>query len=260
MKELKDYIIEKKGSVVNPSDINQLFIDGQKELKRWKRIMKMEFNELGVFGKGEHQFYQGTKLLLDIRIDAVGLYEYGKHEPCVYFRVGPNDNDFLPMIIDDDPYIPIPFEQTISDDELLWIYNFVKDNKHTLLDCANEKIGYTTLFSLLNENDQSENGIIEEVVQIPSKETGLTRKIWVGPFGDKHYMRIKIENPIGSRISKNWSSLSIPNLKLTPKNAKIPPKELRKIEEFALRNQTILTQFAKAEISLETLLKKIVKP
>lgn len=56
------------------------------------------------------------------------------------------------MIICNKPYIPYPFVQNISDEELLWIYRFVSRNKKLLLKYANDKISSLDLFNRINEN------------------------------------------------------------------------------------------------------------
>lgn len=117
-----------------------MFTEMNKENERWKEIMNLDFEDLGISAKGRN----GLKL--DLRLDGFHNYEYSKHLPCVYFRVGPGEYDFLPMIICEEPYIPYEFEQTITDEELKWILDWVKINHQALLSFANEEIGYTTLF------------------------------------------------------------------------------------------------------------------
>lgn len=115
----------------------------ENEAERWKEIMNLDFEDLGILTKGE----DGLKL--DVRLDGFRNYEYSQHLPCVYFRVGPGEYDFLPMIISEEPYVPYEFEQTITDDELQWIHDWVKTNHQLLLSYSKEKIGYHALFSNL---------------------------------------------------------------------------------------------------------------
>lgn len=115
----------------------------ENEAERWKESMKLDFEDLGIITKGE----DGLKL--DVRLDGFRNYEYSQHQPCVYFRVGPWEYDFLPMIICEEPYVPFEFELTISDEELQWIHDWVKINHQSLLRFANEEIGYDTLFKLI---------------------------------------------------------------------------------------------------------------
>lgn len=113
------------------------------EEKQWRKIMEMDFEDLGITQKGRN----GIKV--DLRIDGFHNYEYSNHLPCLYFRVGEGEYDFLPMIISDKPYIPYLYENTIDDDKLQWVFAWVKRNKDALLKYANEEIGYNTLLTLL---------------------------------------------------------------------------------------------------------------
>lgn len=150
----------------NTESVSQVITEEQK----WKEIMKLDFEDLGISSKGRN----GLKL--DMRLDGFRNYEYSNHKPCIYFRVGSGEYDFLPMIISDNPYIPYSFEQTISDDELLWVYSWVKSNHIALLKFANEKIGYRSLFAKINENINFENDDIEEgKAKIVKEITGLER-------------------------------------------------------------------------------------
>ena len=93
--------------------------DGFEQKKKWDAFKKSEFNDIAVLKKGKYG------LRRDLRIDGVEEYKANNHPPCVYFRNGEGEMDFLPMIICNKPYIPYPFAQNISDAELLWIYRFV---------------------------------------------------------------------------------------------------------------------------------------
>lgn len=112
------------------------------EVDQWKEIMNLDFEDLPVYHKGKNG------LVVDMRLDCCHNYEYSNHLPCVYFRVGPGEYDFLPMIICEEPYVPYEFEQTITDEELQWVHDWVKINHKLLLSFANEEIGYHTLFRL----------------------------------------------------------------------------------------------------------------
>lgn len=116
------------------------------DYEKWRRAMLRDFNDLPIYHKGRNG------IMVDLRLDGYRNYEYSNHAPCVYFRVGENDSDFLPMIIADTPYVPYPFEQTISDEELCWVRSWVKANKETLLRYANEEFGYHTFMSLIAKN------------------------------------------------------------------------------------------------------------
>lgn len=250
MKSLLNYIIERQSAISLKEILNKSLAEEQK----WKEIMKLDFEDLGILTKGKND------LKLDMRLDGFRNYDYSNHKPCVYFRVGSGEYDFLPMIISDNPYIPYSFEQTITDDELLWVYSWVKSNHIALLKFANEKIGYRSLFAKINENINFENDNIEEgKAKIVKEITGLTRVVWIGPYdGTGHYLRIKIQTPKSSNNTNEWASLSIPDLKLTGKHD-LKQKELKGISNFALSNQETLDKFAKDEIDLDDMLDELIK-
>lgn len=235
--------------------INDVIKNSIKEEDKWKEIIKKDFEDLPVYHKGKNN------LKIDLRLDSFHNYDYTNHKPCVYFRVGNGEYDFLPMIISDKPYIPYSFEQTINDDELLWVYDWVKTNKNTLLKYADEKIGYKEFMSIINKGE-AQGEIDEGKSKIQTKDTGLTRVIWIGPYDSTgHYLRIKIQNPKTSHNSQEWASLTIPELKLIPDRERtdISAKELKDIEKFAINNKDCLDDFAKDKIDFETLQDKIEK-
>ena len=109
----------------------------------WKRIMKLDFEDLAVLHKGK----DGLKA--DLRLDGFRNYLYTGHKPCVYFRNGEGENDFLPMIIADKPYVPYPFKLAISEEDFSWVVDWVRTNKTILLGYADGEMGYKAVMSLL---------------------------------------------------------------------------------------------------------------
>lgn len=61
------------------------------------------------------------------------------------------------MIIADNPYVPYPFEKTISDDDLCWVSRFVRTNRTLLLEYADGKYGYREFMSLVDRCDGIES-------------------------------------------------------------------------------------------------------
>ena len=177
--------------------------------KKWDAFKKSEFDNIAVLKKGKYG------LRLDLRIDGGEEYKWNNHLPCVYFRNGEGDMDFLPMIICNKPYIPYPFVQNISDEELLWIYRFVLRNKNLLLKYANDKISSLDLFNRINENAEV-SYVNEGSGKISEQDSGLSRYVWIGPYENTnhHYLRLKIQTPKSSTISEEWASLSIPDLEI----------------------------------------------
>lgn len=225
--------------------------------KKWDKIMKKDFLDLPVYNKGK----DGLKV--DLRLDNFHNYEYTKHEPCIYFRVKEGEYGFLPMIISDTPYVPYSFEQTISDEDLLWVCDWVKTNKDTLLKYANEEFGYKTFKSIIT-NNQVIAKIEEGSAKLQTEDTGLERVIWIGPYGNtRHYLRIKIQYPKGNNNSHSWIPLSIPDLKLITKEKEnkidISSKKLEDIKRFAITNHDCLDKFAKDEIDFQTLQQELQK-
>lgn len=177
--------------------------------KKWDAFKKSEFDNIAVLKKGKYG------LRLDLRIDGGEEYKWNNHLPCVYFRNGDGDMDFLPMIICNKPYIPYPFVQNISDEELLWIYRFVLRNKKLLLKYANDKISSLDLFNRINENAEV-SYVNEGSGKIIKQNSELSRYVWIGPYENTnhHYLRLKIQTPKSSTISEEWASLSIPDLEI----------------------------------------------
>lgn len=249
LKKFEEYI----GYNSNSSSIDDIIKHSMKEEERWKEIIRKDFEDLPIYNKGKNN------LKVDLRLDSFHNYKYSNHKPCIYFRVGDGEYDFLPMIIDDTPYVPYSFEQTINDNDLLWVCNWVKSNKNDLLKYADEKLGYKEFMSIVNKKQDS---IDEGKTKIQTKDTGLTRVIWIGPYDNTgHYLRIKIQNPKSSHNSQEWASLTIPELKLIPDQDKtdISSKELKDIKKFASNNEKYLNDFANDKIDFETLQDKIKK-
>lgn len=244
--------VETFSKFLDLDDIENLFKEGLEECRKWQGYMKADFEDLPVLHKGRNG------LMVDMRLDGFHNYKQTGHLPCVYFRVGGGEYDFLPMIISKTPYIPYSFEQTIEDNELLWVVDWVRINRELLLKYADEEIGYMDLFGRTNEGLTSP--IMEGKAKIDRSITGLSRVIWVGPYDNTgHYLRIKIQTPKSSTNSSEWASMSIPDLKLNPRNTDISFKEERVIGKFALINQKPLDDFANSKIDFETLASEIVK-
>lgn len=253
-------ILETTNSNVNydrvVNNIVELLEKSLKEEKKWKEIMRLDFEDLGIRKKGNRG------LRVDMRLDGFGNFDYSKHKPCVYFRVGEGEYDFLPMIISETPYVPYTFEQTIDDKDLLWVYNWVKNNNEALLDFANEKIGTDTFYSLLEDVSYDSFIVNEGKAKIHTDITGLPRTIWIGPYDNTgHYLRIKIQSPKSSRNSNEWASLSIPDLELEPniEQTDIKSKEKTIIDKFVLLNKDTLDDFANDKIDLDKLETSIIK-
>lgn len=257
-------ILETTNSNVNydrvVNNIVELLEKSLKEEEKWKEIMQLDFEDLGITKKGN----RGLKV--DMRLDGFGNFEYSKHDPCVYFRVGEGEYDFLPMIISDTPYVPFTFEQTINDGELLWVYNWVKENNKILIDFANDKIETNKFYSSLKDVNYDLNydlSIVNEgKTKIRKDLTGLSRTIWIGPYNNTgHYLRIKVETPKNSKNSNEWASLTIPDLELKPgiEQTDLKMKEKKALDKFALLNQEILDDFANNKIDLTKLETSIIK-
>ncbi len=223
--------------------IDEVLKDSITEEKRWERIMKMDFEETSI----NHEFK------VDMRFDNYYVYENSRHKPCIYFRIGEGESDFLPMMISDTPYVPYSFEQTISDEDMYWVSNFVKTNKTNLLKYADGEFGYSSFMSLV---DKCENiaEITEDSKRMHPSDTNLSRVIWIGPYDKtRHYLRIKIQHPEGSHNSNEWAVLTIPELKLIPDISKtdISSAELKAFKEFAIKHQDLIDKFAKGGIDFK---------
>ena len=53
------------------------------------------------------------------------------------------------MIITDRPYVPYPFERTISGEDFNWVVDWVRTNRTVLLGYADGEMGYKAAMSLL---------------------------------------------------------------------------------------------------------------
>ena len=229
--------------------------DGFEQKKKWDAFKKSEFNDIAVLKKGKYG------LRLDLRIDGGEEYKWNNHLPCVYFRNGDGDMDFLPMIICNKPYIPYPFVQNISDEELLWIYRFVLRNKKLLLKYANSKISSLYLFNRINENAEV-SYVNEGSGKISEQDSGLSRCVWIGPYENtNHYLRLKIQTPKSSSISEEWASLSIPDLEIKKERGEydLTGKEELAVKRFAIINKEALDDFAKDVIDFDELIQTIIK-
>lgn len=235
--------------------ISSIFEDGVKRAVLWESIKEREFKDIPFLAKEDFGFK------VDIMIDGTKEYKNNKHEPCIWFCNGKGDMDFLPMVLCSEPYIPYPFVQNITDDELLWVYEFVRKHHLVLLKHANDKISSKDLFkhidySQVNENEDKTGN------KIGTNTTGLTRYIWVGPYDkSRHYLRIKIQTPKLSGISEEWASLSIPDLKIGSGRGEY---DLSGNEEFATKrfsmfNNAVLDDFANNRIGYKTLAERLFK-
>lgn len=233
-------------------EIYSIFEDGVKRAVLWENIKKKEFNDIPFLAKEDFGFK------VDIMIDGSMEYKWNKHEPCIWFSNGDGDMDFLPMIICSEPYIPYPFVQNITDDELLWVYEFVRKHHLVLLKRANDKISTKDLFkhidySQINENEDKTK------IKISGYDTGLNRFIWVGPYNkSKHYLRIKIQTPKSSGVSEEWASISIPDLKIENGRGEydLSSREEFAAKRFSMFNKEVLDDFANQTIGYKETCRK----
>lgn len=234
-------------------EISSIFEDGIKKGAWWESIKEKEFNDIPLLSKNDFGFK------VDIMVDGTMEYKANKHEPCIYFRNGTGDMDFLPMIICSKPYIPYPFVQNITDDELLWTYEFVRKHRLVLLKRANDKIATKELFKHIDYSQVNES---ENKNKISKNDTGLTRYIWVGPYDkSQHYLRIKIQTPKSSSISDEWASISIPDLKVENGRGEydLSGKEEFVAKRFAMFNKEVLDDFANKKIGYKILAERLIK-
>jgi hypothetical protein len=139
----KDNSLEETEKIEIPSVTDENLEGSVTEEQRWAKIMERDFNETSI----------NYEFRVDMRFDNYFTYECSKHVPCVYFRVGEGDDGFFPMIISDTPYVPYPFERTISEEDLCWVSRFVRTNKSLLLEYADGKYGYREFMSLVDRCD-----------------------------------------------------------------------------------------------------------
>ena len=89
-------------------------------------------------------------LPIDMWTDGFEDYKFHPHEPWAYFRNGYSlDDDCVPIMICDDPYVPYEFEQKVSDKDIMLVYEFVKTNRDLLLRRADMKIGMVDYYKAL---------------------------------------------------------------------------------------------------------------
>lgn|GEM_PF-4497451 len=259
MGQIKKYDEFVKGmldtSTLNIEEISSIFEDGIKKAVWWESIKKKEFKDIPFLAKEDFGFK------VDIMIDGTKEYKNNKHEPCIWFCNGKGDMDFLPMVLCSEPYIPYPFVQNVTDDELLWVYEFVRKHRLVLLKHANDKISSKDLFkhidySQVNENEDKTGN------RIGTNTTGLRRYIWVGPYDKSHhYLRIKIQTPKSSGISEEWASISIPDLNIENGRGEydLSGKEEFAAKRFSMFNKEVLDDFANKRIGYKTLAERLIK-
>lgn len=240
-------------SELSSDEIYSIFEDGANKGLQWESIKEREFNDIPLLSKDDFGFK------VDLMIDGTMEYKANKHEPCIYFRNGSGDMDFLPMIICSKPYIPYPFVQNITDDELLWTYEFVRQHHLVLLKRANDQIATKDLFKHIDYSQVNES---ENRNKISGLDTGLTRYIWAGPYDkSRHYLRIKIQTPKSSDKSKEWASISIPDLKIENERGEydLSSKEEFAAKRFSMFNKEVLYDFANQRIGYKELVERLIK-
>lgn len=240
-------------NVLSADEIFSIFEDGANKGLWWERIKEREFNDIPLLSKDDFGFK------VDLMIDGTMEYKANNHEPCIYFRNGSGDMDFLPMIICNKPYIPYPFVQNITDDELLWTYEFVRKHHLVLLKRANDKIASKDLFKYIDYSQINES---DNRNKISGLDTGLTRYIWAGPYDKtRHYLRIKIQTPKSSGETKEWASISIPDLKIKKERGEydLSSKEEYAAKRFSMFNKEVLYDFANQRIGYKELVERLIK-
>lgn len=206
------------------------------------------------------------ELHVDIWFDNCFLYEMFDTELCLYFRNGyDEDGEVLPLVICEDPYVPIPCELKISIAHYLEVCAFVKKYKNTLTAIANNKITdwpYQCNFQeILSEEKKV---LINEMPALSCELTGLPMRIWVDnnetyKLGG-HGKRIKFDDG-RSNITKEWPSLTIPDFNTVPDKNKIQTasKNIDLLRSFCLVNKKPIDDVMDKKITFDQFKKEITR-
>ncbi len=103
------------------------------------------------------------------------------------------------------------------------------------------------------------NNFLFEMSNYGDNITGLKNiVIWIGPRPKTHGHRIKVSNDYYQMNKYNYFTITIPSLEVIGK-CKLSFKELDNIKTFIKLNEQLIKDFSDYKISLEQLLKNIVK-
>lgn len=103
------------------------------------------------------------------------------------------------------------------------------------------------------------NSFLFEMSNYDDNITGLKNIIiWIGPRPKTHGHRIKVSNDYYKMNKYNCFTITIPSLDVIG-NCKLSFKELDNIKTFIKLNEQLIKDFSDYKISLEYLLKNIIK-
>lgn len=252
----------------------------QQIFPKWRK--KMSYADYYITDEEESYFYDLIKtnvsnLPVDILIDTDKAYKRHGHPLWLYFKNGTeNDYEWIPIVINDHPYMPYHVKLKIRRKEYNALLKFITTYRKTLKEIANKEEDIYLLMDLkdyqqtnfLTEGliyyDNFNIEYLNEMSTFTSDMTGLPVDIWIDHTGSYkksgHFYRMKFEYPKGNKITKSWPTITIPDKELVGATInEIGNSLFKKLSTFIDYNKDLLKNIAENNLTRKEIISQIIK-
>lgn len=200
-----------------------------------------------------------TGLNVDVFVDDGGSYRRDGHRLILIARNGYSESvdEFLYFSIERFPKIlNREISINISHNDVYGIARFIQNNLKTLQGLADDKISQRDFVDSLRKITEpltEGKEVIEEMSRLRSSETHLPMDIWLDEGGTYrgHAPRIKFKSSNEQQSSREYSTMTLtnpPEIKNLPPKTNLTTKDLRKLENFVVKNMDLLLKLCNKEI------------
>lgn len=199
-----------------------------------------------------------TKLNVDIFVDDGGSYKRNNHQLCVFARNGYNKNinEFITFSVESNPEIlNSEIDYNISYNDIFDIQDFIEYNQFNLQKLANKQISQIDFIKKIRtiRYSMAESNHLNEMATLRSEDSKLPMDIWLdeGATFIGHAPRLKFRASREQRTTREFSSMLLtnpPTIENFPKNSPIKAKDIKKLENFVIKNLDNLLELAKGKI------------
>lgn len=203
-----------------------------------------------------------TGLPYDIFIDNNMSYKRHGHELWMYVDC---KGVKIPVTIEENPKVKRFIYGHRCDMSL--VYDFIRVNRHLLINMANRKTNEHVFFHLLkrvNESKTAEIKMINEMATLHKDISNLPTTLWIDD--DKTYLphapRIKFKMGDDEANTRQYTSMEIHDpdrLHNVPKKSRLSKQQLEQIKNFVRVNKQLLLDLSNNVIEFETFKDKMKK-
>ena len=202
---------------------------------------------------------QVSNLKVDIFVDDGMSYKRNNHQLTLFVRNGYSRtvNEFLVFSVEEHPIIlNSEIDYNISYNNIFDVQDFIQFNLQNLFSLANKEISHSQFLSSLKRSNfaiAEASNLLLEMATLRAEDSKLPMDIWLdeGATFTGHAPRLKFRASNEQRTTREFSSMLLtnpPTIENFPKHSPIKSKDIKKLEDFVIRNLELLLKLANNEI------------